>query len=69
MENVINWVLANIEIGRIPVTIRVNEPYASGLVSQGVVDPSIVFPANVGEESLICLIDIENIEWRATLCE
>ncbi len=68
MESVINWVLANIEIGRIPTAIRVCEPYASALIAQSVVSSSIISDCNVGEEHLICLTDNQNMEWKATLC-
>ena len=32
MESVINWIIANIDEGRILTTIRVCEPYASELI-------------------------------------
>jgi hypothetical protein len=67
MESVINWVIANIDEGRIPTTIRVCEPYASELITRGIVAANIVFPPLSGEEHQIISIDNQNIEWRATL--
>lgn len=68
MENVINWVIANIEVGRIPTEIRVCEPYASELINRNIVAANIVFPPNAGQEHLIALTDDQNHEWLATLC-
>ena len=68
MESVINWVIANIDSGRIPTKIRVCEPYASELISRNIVAANIVFPPNAGQEHQIALTDNQNNEWLATLC-
>lgn len=67
MESVINWIIANIDEGRILTIIRVCEPYASELIVRNIVAANIVFPPSVGQEHQIISIDEKNIEWRATL--
>lgn len=67
MESVINWVITNIEEGRILTIIRVCEPYASELITRGIVTANIVFSPLAGEEHQIVSIDNQNIIWRATL--
>jgi hypothetical protein len=67
VESVINWVIANINEGRILTTIRVCEPYASELIVRDIVPANIVFPPLAGQQHLIFSIDEQNIEWCATL--
>lgn len=68
MESVINWVITNIDSGRIPIQIRVCEPYASEIINRNIVATNIIFPPNAGQEHQIALIDEQNNEWLATLC-
>lgn len=67
MESVINWIIANIDEGRILTTIRVCEPYASELILRNIVATNIIFPPLAGQEHQIISIDEKNIEWCATL--
>lgn len=68
MEEAINWVIANINSGRNPVQIRVNNPYAAEIISRNIVPANIIVPSLAGEQHLIILIDQQNINWKATLC-